>query len=75
MTFANPFPVFNKDARTKAAEEQESDLQVHGNVQPERAGPGLEARTARTATSTRRSKGYKELAKLVNEAYQANPAR
>jgi lysophospholipase L1-like esterase len=69
VTYANPFPVFNKGAGTNSAQEKKSickytemcnahDLEVHkeGDIHPSPAG-------------------YKALAKLVNAAYLANEAK
>jgi lysophospholipase L1-like esterase len=69
VTYANPFPVFNKGAETNPTQEEKAvckytemcnkhDLEVHGegDIHPSPTG-------------------YKELAKLVNAAYLANPAK
>ena len=72
VTFANPFPVFNKGKTEKA--EQESICKYtemcNPNVQKEGGKPeGKDGDIHPTVT------GYKALAKLVNEAWLANPAR
>jgi lysophospholipase L1-like esterase len=73
VTLANPFPVFNKDAGTNGAKEQEAICKYtemcNPNVQVAGGSPaGKDGDIHPTI------KGYKELAKLVNEAYLANPA-
>jgi lysophospholipase L1-like esterase len=75
VTYANPFPVFNKDAGVKASKEQEAICKYtemcNPNVQPEGGGSpaGKDGDIHPTIA------GYKELAKLVNNAYLANPAK
>jgi lysophospholipase L1-like esterase len=70
VTLANPFPVFNKDAGIKASVEKAAICKYtemcNTNDPGGSVGDGDIHPTA---------KGYKELAKLVNAAYQANPAK
>jgi lysophospholipase L1-like esterase len=72
VTFANPFPVFNKGA---TAEKEQASIckyteMCNPNVQVEEGfPPGKDGDIHPSLT------GYKELAKLVNEAWLANPAK
>jgi len=66
VTYANPFPVFNKGT---GAKEQESICKYTEMCNPN--DPGGEKDDGDIHPSP---KGYKELAKLVNLAYEANPA-
>ncbi len=74
-TFANPFPVFNKDSGLgKPEKEQEAICKYtemcNPNVQAKGGSPeGKDGDIHPTI------KGYKALAKLVGEAYAANPAK
>jgi lysophospholipase L1-like esterase len=70
VTYANPFPVFNKDSGTNAAKEKEAICKYTEMCNPNDPG-GSEGDGDIHPTI----KGYKELAKLVNTAYLANPAR
>jgi lysophospholipase L1-like esterase len=75
VTFANPFPVFNKGAATetspgKGATEQKSICKYTEMCNPNDPG-GSKGDGDIHPTPT----GYKELAKLVNTAYLANPAK
>ena len=71
VTFANPFPVFNKGTGTK---EQASICKYTEMCNPNVQVPG--GKPAGDDGDIHPSiKGYKELAKLVNEAYIANPAK
>ncbi len=70
VTFANPFPVFNKDAGTKASVEQKAICKYTEMCNPNDPG-GAEGNGDIHPTIA----GYKTLAKLVNEAYLANPAK
>jgi lysophospholipase L1-like esterase len=70
VTFANPFPVFNKDAGKNAPVEQAAickwtEMCNHNDPGGEKDDGDIHPSPA----------GYKELAKLVNKAYLANPAR
>ena len=72
VTYANPYPVFNKGP--SEAKEQESICKYtemcNPNVQKPGGKPaGKDGDIHPTVT------GYKALAKLVNEAWLANPAR
>jgi lysophospholipase L1-like esterase len=69
VTFANPFPVFNKDSGTNAAKEKEAICKYTEMCNPN--DPGGEKGEGDIHPTV---KGYKELAKLVNAAYLANPA-
>jgi lysophospholipase L1-like esterase len=74
VTFANPFPVFNKDSGVNAKREQEAICKYtemcNPNVQEAGGSPaGMDGDIHPTV------KGYKELAKLIDEAYVANPAK
>ena len=80
VTFANPFPVFNvKNAHTTAAEEQENICKYTEMCNPNvQSGPGLEERSplyGKDGDIHPTIAGYEAIAKLVNKAYQANPAR
>ena len=74
-TFADPFPVFNKDSGLgKPEKEQEAICKYtemcNPNVQAKGGSPaGKDGDIHPTI------KGYKALAKLVGEAYAANPAK
>jgi lysophospholipase L1-like esterase len=70
VTFANPFPVFNKGAGVKATTEQKSICKYTEMCNPN--DPGGEKGEGDIHPSL---KGYKALAKLVNNAYLANPAK
>lgn len=77
VTYANPFPIFNKGYNNllkKPNEEQESICKYtemcNPNVQVEHPSP--EGKDGDIHPSL---KGYKELAKLLNEAYEKNPAK
>lgn len=69
-TFANPFPVFNKGAGTSAPAEKKAICKYTEMCNPNDPG-GSEGKGDIHPTI----KGYKALAKLVNEAYLANPAK
>lgn len=72
VTFANPFPVFNKGKNE--TQEQASICKYtemcNPNVQKEGGKPAGKDGDIHPTLA-----GYKELAKLVNSAYLANPAR
>ncbi len=74
VTFANPFPVFNKDAGVKAPVERKAICtyteMCNPNVQVENGSPEGEDGDIHPTL-----KGYRELAKLVDAAYEANPAK
>jgi lysophospholipase L1-like esterase len=70
VTFANPFPVFNKGAGSNAAQEKKAICKYTEMCNPN--DPGGSKGEGDIHPSP---KGYKELAKLVNQAYMANPAR
>jgi lysophospholipase L1-like esterase len=70
VTYANPFPVFNKGAGVKASTEQKSICKYTEMCNPNDPG-GSEGDGDIHPTIA----GYKALAKLVNEAYLANPAK
>lgn len=61
VTFANPFPVFNKGAGVKATTEEKSVCKYTEMCNDGDIHPTID--------------GYKALAKLVNEAYLANEAK
>ncbi len=69
VTYANPFPVFNKDSGTNAPKEKEAICKYTEMCNPNDPG-GKEDNGDIHPTV----KGYKELAKLFNAAYLANPA-
>ncbi len=75
VTFANPFPFFNKGGEAKPTIEKAAIAKYtemcNPNVQKTETGkdPGCEGDIHPTVT------GYKELAHLVNVAYLANPAK
>ena len=69
MTYANPFPVFNKDSGTNAAKEKEAICKYTEMCNPN--DPGGEKDEGDIHPTIL---GYKELAKLVNAAFIANPA-
>jgi len=74
VTFANPFPVFNRDSGISAKREQAALCKFtemcNPNVQVAGGNPpGMDGDIHPTV------KGYKELANLVNAAYLANPAK
>jgi lysophospholipase L1-like esterase len=68
ITFANPFPVFNKGTTEPA--ELKSICKWTEMCNPNVPGGGSDQGDIHPSV-----KGYKELAKLVNEAYLANPAK
>lgn len=70
VTFANPFPVFNKDAGVKASVEKKAICKYTEMCNPN--VPGGEKGEGDIHPS---NVGYKALAKLVNAAYLANPAK
>ncbi len=61
VSFANPFPVFNKGAGVKASTEEKSICKYTEMCNDEDIHPTID--------------GYKALAKLVNAAYLANPTK
>lgn len=63
VTFANPFPVFNKGAGEKASVEEKAICKY--TEMCNKAGADIHPTV----------KGYKALAKLINAAYLANPAK
>ena len=75
VTYANPFPVFNKGGEANKVQEKKAIAKntemCNPNVQKPETGadPGCEGDIHPTLT------GYKALGKLVNEAYLANPAK
>lgn len=74
VTFANPFPVFNKGAGSSEKKEQNTICKLtemcNPNVQAKGGSPeGKDGDVHPTV------KGYKAMAKLVLEAYEANPAK
>lgn len=75
VTYANPFPVFNKGGEAKPATEKKSiekyTEMCNPNVQKVETGadPGCEGDIHPSLA------GSKALGKLVNEAYLANPAK
>jgi lysophospholipase L1-like esterase len=69
VTYANPFPVFNKDSGTNATKEQEAICKYTEMCNPNDPGGSKDDGDIHPTI-----KGYKELAKLVNAAYLANPA-
>jgi lysophospholipase L1-like esterase len=80
VTFANPFPVFNrKKSSTTAAQEQENICKFTEMCNPNvQSGPGTEESSplfGKDGDIHPSLAGYKELAKLINKAYLANPAR
>jgi lysophospholipase L1-like esterase len=68
ITFVNPFPVFNKGTTEPA--ELKSICKWTEMCNPNDPGGGADNGDIHPTV-----KGYKELAKLVNEAYLANPAK
>jgi lysophospholipase L1-like esterase len=68
VTYANPFPVFNKGAGD-AAKEQKSICKYTEMCNPNDPGGSADDGDIHPTVT-----GYKALAKLVNEAYLANPA-
>ena len=73
VTYANPFPVFNKGSGTNPTQEQAAICKYtemcNPNVQAKEGKPeGKDGDIHPTLA------GYKELAKLVNAAFIANPA-
>jgi lysophospholipase L1-like esterase len=70
VTFANPFPVFNKGAGTNAAKEKASICKYTEMCNPNDPG-GAEGKGDIHPTI----KGYKALAKLVNAAYLENKGK
>jgi lysophospholipase L1-like esterase len=73
-TYANPFPVFNKGAGKNSAKEQESICKYTEMCNPNvQTVPGFPEGKDGDIHPT--IKGYKEMAKLINKAYLANPAR
>jgi len=75
VTFANPFPVFNKFALTeKTVKEQAAICKYTEMCNPNVQAPGgMPAGKDGDVHPT--IAGYKELAKLINAAYNANPAK
>jgi lysophospholipase L1-like esterase len=74
VTYANPFPVFNKFSGGSAKKEQETICKYtemcNPNVQAENGSPkGADGDIHPTPL------GYKEIGKLMFEAYEANPAK
>ncbi len=75
VTYANPFPVFNKGGESKPATEKAAIAKYtemcNPNVQKTETGkdPGCEGDIHPSLT------GYKALGTLVNKAYLANPAK
>jgi lysophospholipase L1-like esterase len=69
VTYANPFPVFNKDSGTNASKEKEAICKYTEMCNPNDPGGAKDEGDIHPTI-----KGYKELAKLVNAAYLANPA-
>jgi len=70
VTYANPFPVFNKDSGTNAAKEKEAICKYTEMCNTNDPG-GSEGKGDIHPSPA----GYKELAKLVNKAYLENPAK
>lgn len=70
VTFANPFPVFNAGSGENAVKEKKAICKLTEMCNPN--VPGGEKGEGDIHPSI---KGYKALAKLVNEAYLANPAK
>ncbi len=73
-TFANPFPVFNKSKEGKPEKEQEAICKFTEMCNPNVQVPGGQP-TGKDGDIHPSIKGYKELAKLVTAAYEANPAK
>jgi lysophospholipase L1-like esterase len=69
VTYANPFPVFNKGAGSNAAKEKESICKYTEMCNTNDPGGSKDEGDIHPSPA-----GYKELAKLVNKAYLANPA-
>ncbi len=69
VTYANPFPVFNKGSGTNAPQEKAAICKYTEMCNPNDPGGANDEGDIHPTV-----KGYKELAKLVNEAYLANPA-
>lgn len=73
VTFANPFPVFNK-AKHGLAEEQENICKYTEMCNPNVQEPGGKP-AGKDGDIHPNLLGYKTLAKLVKKAYEANPAK
>ena len=77
VTFANPYPVFNK--RTKSGVKGEEQEQAAICKYTEMCNPNVQAPGGKPAGKDGdvhpTVKGYKTLAKLVDEAYAKNPAK
>ncbi len=74
-TFANPFPVFNKGAATETSSGKASTEQKSICKYTEMCNPNDPNGSKDDGDIHPTPVGYKELAKLVNAAYEANPAR
>ena len=74
VTYANPFPVFNKGAVTETESGNAKMEQKAICKWTEMCNPNDPGGSAGDGDIHPSVKGYKELAKLVNEAYLANPA-
>ncbi len=71
VTYANPFPVFNKQDPFKTSVEEKAICKY-----TEMCNPNVGGKPNATGGDIHPSlKGYKTLGKLVNEAYMANPAK
>ncbi len=70
VTVANPFPVFNKGAGVKQSTELKSICKYTEMCNPNDPGGNADDGDIHPSPT-----GYKELAKLVNAAYMANPAK
>jgi lysophospholipase L1-like esterase len=75
VTFANPFPVFNKGAATESSAGKASTEQKSICKYTEMCNPNDPKGSEDDGDIHPTPTGYKELAKLVNTAYLANPAR
>ena len=71
VTYANPFPVFNKGASAGNAKMESKAICKY----TEMCNPNDPGGSSGDGDIHPSVKGYKELAKLVNEAYLANPAK
>lgn len=73
VTVANPFPVFNK--KKKGAEQEQANIcryteECNPNVQAKGGSPAGKDGDVHPSLA-----GYKELAKLIKKAWEANPAK
>jgi lysophospholipase L1-like esterase len=79
VTFANPFPVFNKGAGAKEQEKKPEEEQESICTYTEMCNPNVQTPGGKPEGKDGdihpTIKGYKALAKLVAAAYEANPAK